>query len=168
MLALPWNSVALSAIHFPVLDLPGHLLFLGKKKIPKGECLWRSKKIAGKPRFANARTSQAAVTCPMVGSPTLFPTVFILTVVSCRKSWDVPVSLCMDDFVALTLSVSVKWGRSQPLCLFPAHPSACVISSLSYQRHELTANDRFLPWVIDFDPNSLHFPLMLLSFCSWY
>lgn len=86
MLAFPWNSVVLSAIQFPVLDLPSHLFFLDKKKIPKGECLCRSKKIAGKPRFANARTSQAAVTCPMVGSPTLLPIIFILTVASCQKN----------------------------------------------------------------------------------
>lgn len=100
MIALPQDSVALSAIQFPVLDLPRRLFFLGKKKTPKGECLWRSKKIAGKRMFANARTSQAAVTCPVVGSPTLSATLYIWTVVSCQKSRDVPVSLCMDGFVA--------------------------------------------------------------------
>lgn len=136
MIALPWKSVALSAVQFPVLDLPRHLFFLGKKKIPKGECLWRSKKIAGKLRFANARTSQAAVTCDLVEPPTLLPTLFILSVVSCQKSWDVPVSLCMDSFIALTPSISVKWGKSQPLCLFSAHLSASVIFFfLSHTRH---------------------------------
>lgn len=103
MMALPWSSVALSAIQFPVLDLPRHLFFLGKKKIPKEECLWRSKKIAGKLRFANARTSQASVTCPMVGSPTLLPTLYILAVVGCQKSWAVPVSLSVDGFVTLNI-----------------------------------------------------------------
>lgn len=133
MLALHWNSVALSAILFPVLDLPRCLFFLGKNKIPKWECQRsRSKKIAGKPRFSSARISQAAVICLMVGSPTLLPTLYILTVISCQKNWDVPVSLCMDGFVGLTPAVSVKWNKSQSLCLIP-----CVSfsSSLSYQIH---------------------------------
>lgn len=131
MVALPWNSVALSAVQFPVLDLPRHLFFLGKKKIPKGECLWRSKKIAGKLRFANARTSQAAVTCDWVGSPTLLPTLctnpFYLDCGQLPEKLGCPSQLCMDSFTAVTPSVSVKWGKSQPLCLFSAHPSACVI-----------------------------------------
>ena len=134
LLALHWNSVALSAILFPVLDLPRCLFFLGKNKIPKWECQWsRSKNIAGKLRIASARTSQAAVTCPMVGSCTFLPMLHVLTVISCQKNWDVPVSLCMDGFVRLTPAVSVKWSESQSLCLFPACPFPCAHSSLSYQ-----------------------------------
>ena len=132
MLALHWNSVALSAIPFPVLDLPGSLFFVGKNKIPKWECQWsRSKKIASKPRFASARTSQAAVTCPMVGSPTLLPTFYIWAVMSCQKNWHVPVSLSMDGFVGLT--VSVNWSKSQSCVLSPARPFPCAHSSLLYQ-----------------------------------
>lgn len=48
MLALHWNSVALTAILFPVLDLPKHIFVLAKNKIPNQEYQWsRSKKIAG-------------------------------------------------------------------------------------------------------------------------
>lgn len=111
MLALPWNSVVLSAILFPVLDLPRCLFFLGKNKIPKRECQRsRSKKIAGSPRFASARTSLAAVTCPRITH--MLPTLYILTVISCQKNWDVPVSLCMDGFVGLTPAISVKLSKS--------------------------------------------------------
>lgn len=137
------------------------------KKIPRGECLWISKEIAGKLRFANARTSQAAVTCPMVTNAhcyqSFIPTLFNLTVVTCQKSWNGPISLCMDVFIALTLSVSVKWGKSQSLPFLCTSFHLCDFFFLSYQMHELTANDRCLLCVIHFDPSSLHFLLVCLS-----
>lgn len=37
MLTLHWNLVALSAILFPVLNLPRHVFFSGKDKIPEWE-----------------------------------------------------------------------------------------------------------------------------------
>lgn len=49
-----------------------------------------------------------------------------------RKSWDVPVNLCMDGFVGGALGVLVKWSKSQSLCHSPACPfSLCILSLIA-------------------------------------